>query len=157
MFDDWGKRDAREMPEHFFFGALSIDYTTAAKADTSKQDFTVCPRYWYVEVTFHCARCGEAFVFSAEEQRFWYEDLGFYVDSCAKHCPTCRRQIRELNALRQDAAALRRDADVVNKQRLISVIDALDEGGVVLSAKMANTRRVLAKQIERRQKVDGLG
>ncbi len=92
---NFGEADAKKMPAHLFHGALSIDYDSAVRADISKQDYTVCPRHWYVDATFKCADCGSEFVFSAQEQRFWYEDRRFYVDSQPKRCAACRKKERQ--------------------------------------------------------------
>jgi hypothetical protein len=87
----FGESSSREMPSHLFYGALHIDHDTAVKADIRRQDFSVCPRQWYVDAVFSCRRCGEKFRFSADEQWFWYEECRFYVDSAPRECPSCRR------------------------------------------------------------------
>lgn len=92
--DIFGSTDAKKMPPHLFYGAVSIDYTTAVRADISKQDYTVCPRHWYVDAIFKCVDCGTEFLFSAKEQHFWYEERRFYVDSYPKRCPDCRKKER---------------------------------------------------------------
>ena len=149
----FGEHDARQMPIHLFWGA-DLDYATAVRADIAQQDFTVCPRHWYVDATLRCARCSQSFVFSADQQRFWYEQLRFWVDSRAKHCTSCRQELRRLKALRHEydrevAAALARLADMKQKKRLVTVLDALDEGGVELPEQLKKNRRVLSQQIER--------
>jgi hypothetical protein len=90
----FGESDPREMPAHLFHDALKIDYDSAKCADISKQDFTVCPRHWYIDATFRCADCRSEFVFSAKEQLFWYEERKFYVDSQPKRCAACRKKER---------------------------------------------------------------
>lgn len=153
MFEHFGEDDPRKMPTHLFYGARHIDYSTAIKANISRQDFSVCPRCWYIDAAFHCAQCRKSFVFTASEQQFWYEELKFYVDSRAKHCQECRKKLRDLKKLKQEydrdiAAVLANDA-IQKKERMIAVIDALNQGGVKLSGKMNNNRRTLSKQIER--------
>lgn len=153
MLDSFGERDPRNMPRHLFSGALHLDYATAVKADVSKQNYSVCPRHWYINAAFHCARCGDAFVFTADEQKFWYEELSFWIDSRAKHCGECRRELRELKALRQEydrevSAVLMRDASLERKQRLLEVMDSLDGFGVSLPEKVCENRRILVTQIE---------
>src|SRR6185436_18703578 len=69
----FGENNPKRMPKHLFFGAQRLDYKTAQRADISKQHYTVCPRHWYVDATFICSDCGREFVFTASEQRFWYE------------------------------------------------------------------------------------
>jgi len=52
------------------------------------------PRYFYVDQGRSCIQCGEDFLFSAAEQKFWYETLKFYGTSVPVRCPECRRQKR---------------------------------------------------------------
>ena len=92
--DIFGDTDPKKMPQHFFHGAVSINYDTAVRADVSKQDYTVCPRQWYIDSTFKCMDCCKDFLFSAEEQRYWYEQRRFYVDSKPTRCPACRKKER---------------------------------------------------------------
>lgn len=63
------------------------------------------PKYFYVDEEKRCAQCGEDFVFSGKEQKFWYESLKFPFDSVAIRCPRCRRLRRSERALRQQIAA----------------------------------------------------
>jgi hypothetical protein len=153
MFDSFGKDDPRKMPDYPFSGASHLDYATAVRADVSKQNCSSCPRHWYIDATFICARRGDRFVFAAGEQQFWYEELGFWVDSQAKDCGKCRRELRDLKALRQEydrevAAALSRDADLGRKQRLLEVLDLLDRSGVKLPDGICENRGILLAQVE---------
>jgi hypothetical protein len=152
----FGESDPAGMPAHLFWENRGLDYDSAIKADISRQDFTVCPRHWYVNATFACSRCGKDFLFSAEEQRFWYEELRFYVDSQPRQCQECRIELRQLKALRQEydrvaAKAMRRESSHESKARLVAVIDALMDGGVLLPDQMIENRRILASQLERRK------
>src|SRR3990172_474214 len=99
---DFGRNDPREMPVHFFYRSLRLDYGTAVRADFERQNCSICPRYWYVNATFPCGHCGAEFTFSAAEQRVWYEDYGFWIDALPRHCLGCRRKLRELKAVRQE-------------------------------------------------------
>jgi len=151
--DGFGARDPRAMPPHFFLGALELDYDSAVKADTRKQNTTVTPRYWYIDAKVRCERCGAIFTFSAREQQAWYEEYGFYVDSFPKHCLDCRRLLREVKALRQAydrsiAQALQSDS-LEEKRRVAEVIDRFEALGERLPDKMIEQRRALARQVER--------
>ena len=156
MYDFFGQNDPQQMPPHFFWRHLRLDYDSAIKADTSKQDFSVAPRHWYIDATFECNRCHKEFCFTAAEQKAWYEDYAFYVDSCPNECQVCRREIRRLKSLWQEydreiAQALLTRTELEVKTRLASVIDELREAGEALPAKTHENREVLAKQIERRR------
>jgi hypothetical protein len=157
VFDDFGKSDSRKMPAYLFSGSLHVYHLTAVKADISRQDFSVCPRHWYIDATFRCRRCGQEFLFSVDEQKFWYEECQFWIDSMPRECPACRQALRDLKALKQEydrdvALASRRDMSTARKQRLIEVIDALVASGVGQSPKMASVRDTLIKQVERSQR-----
>ncbi len=74
----------------------------AVRGDIRKQEFCRichCPRYFYVDVGKNCVQCGQDFLFSAKEQKYWYESLKFHFDSVAIRCPKCRRRQRSEKAL----------------------------------------------------------
>lgn len=59
------------------------------------QTFGLGPaHYAYWDRPGICQDCGEAFIFSASEQRYWYEIRKFIIDSHPKQCPRCRRRRR---------------------------------------------------------------
>jgi hypothetical protein len=91
---NFGEHDPKKMPAHLFHAAVQVDYASAVRADITKQDFTVCPRHWYIDATFKCVDCGSEFPFSAKEQFFWYEERRFFVDSLPKRCALCRKKER---------------------------------------------------------------
>jgi hypothetical protein len=74
----------------------------AVRGDPRKQNLCFhchTPRYFYVNEGKTCVQCGEDFLFSAAEQKFWYENLGFYGTSVPIRCPNCRRQQRSASVL----------------------------------------------------------
>lgn len=141
------------MPGHFFYGSVRIDFESAVRADVSRQNCSVCPRYWYVDATFGCAACGRSFSFSADEQRAWYEEYGFWVDSRPKNCVACRRELRNRKRLRQEydseVARAIESGDLECKKQLADVIDQLYEAGGELPGRINENRRRLARQIEK--------
>ena len=151
LMTDFGLNDPREMPVHFFLRAVSIDYRTAVRADADRQNRSICPRYWYVDTVFPCARCGTQFTFSAAEQRVWYEEYGFWIDSVPTRCLACRHDLRELRALRaeydQTVAQVLDAGDPAARRRLAEVIDRLYEVGGELPPRITENRRRLANLI----------
>jgi hypothetical protein len=148
---DFGRDNPREMPRHLFFGTVGLDYGSAVRANVDRQNCSICPRYWYVDATFTCRECGARFTFSAAEQRVWYEDCGFWIDSLPAHCLDCRRRLRTLKAIRQEydreiAHALE-TRDVDTKNRLATLIDLLYEIGGELPPRITEHRRRLANAI----------
>lgn len=82
----------------------------AVRGDIRRQAYCrMChvPRYYYVDDERICVQCKEPFVFSAKEQKYWYETLRFWADSTAIRCLDCRRKQRSKAAIqRQLSAAL---------------------------------------------------
>jgi len=92
----------------------------AVRGDVRKQRFChMChvPKYFYLDRRRTCVECRQPFVFSAKEQKYWYERLQFHFSSEAIRCPGCRRRQRAAAALRGKLAsiraALRHDPDDV--------------------------------------------
>jgi len=148
---DFGRENPREMPEYLFRGSVRCNYDTAVRSDPDQQNCSICPRYWYVDAIFPCERCGGEFVFSAAEQRAWYEDYGFWVDSLPKHCPTCRQKLRALKSARREydehVEQVMRDGDLASRKRLAAVIDQLYELGGELPPRINENRRRLANRM----------
>ena len=83
----------------------------AVRGDVQSQHFCrMChvPRYFYVNEDKTCVQCGQDFVFSAKEQKYWYESLGFHFDATAVRCPKCRRIRRTIKALNNQLALTKR-------------------------------------------------
>jgi hypothetical protein len=55
-------------------------------------------RGYYLDVPFTCGDCGKEEVWTATQQKWWYEVAKGYVYSGATRCRTCRRGERERRA-----------------------------------------------------------
>jgi hypothetical protein len=64
---------------------------TAIAADTSRQIATV-PVTHYFDLERHCCDCQRLFIFFADEQKYWYEELGFTLNSSCVRCVECRKE-----------------------------------------------------------------
>jgi hypothetical protein len=72
-----------------------IDNGKAIKGIPSKQTFCdYSPFLAYVDSDKECKMCKQVFKFAKEEQQFWYENLGFWVQSEAINCIRCRKNRR---------------------------------------------------------------
>ena len=63
-------------------------------ADTSKHNAGYGVLDFYIDITLDCTDCGKAFVFSATEQKYWYEELRFNIASVPIRCAVCRKAMR---------------------------------------------------------------
>lgn len=149
--DTFGSTDPQLMPPHLFWRALHIDFSTAIRANITVQDYSVCPRHWYVDARFRCDACAAEFTWSAEEQRAWFETYRFYVDSRPTRCRDCRVQRRNALQLRQEYDALvsaaRAHGTREQKQRVVEIVDELERAWSGVPDKMRETRDLFRKQI----------
>jgi Probable zinc-ribbon domain len=72
------------MPE----GAIPADLTRHADPTSSN------PLLWYVEYEFTCVDCGSDEVWTAEQQKWWYEEAKGPSQSRAIRCRACRKVLR---------------------------------------------------------------
>jgi len=148
----FGYTDPRQMPPHFFWGNLGLDYSTAIRADHVAQDFTVAPRHWYIDARFRCDACRAEFVWSATEQKAWFETYRFFVDSHPRHCHSCRAKRRDAVQLRKEYDALvggaRSHGSAEQKLRVVQILDELEIHWSILPDKMRETREVFRKQLK---------
>jgi hypothetical protein len=152
--DVFGDTDPKKMPQHFFFDALAVHHETAVRARIEKQNYSVCPRHWYVDADFRCERCGSEFTWTANEQKAWFEDYFFWVDSQPCHCRECRGELRRLVELRKEydanVAAARRAGAVDQKSRIVEIVSSLEKALGKLPDKMTETKELFERQIRKR-------
>ncbi len=153
--DVFGNKRPEEMPEHFFFRALAVHYETAVRANTEQQNYSVCARNWYVDADFECQRCKQKFTWTAEEQKAWFEDYFFWVDSQPHHCRKCRVQLRRLLELRKEydvkVAAARDHGTIELKSRIVEIVSELQQVCGKLPEKMMDTMELFQRQIVKRR------
>jgi hypothetical protein len=101
---------------------------TVLLADSSKQNYSLYPRKYYVDILRTCLTCRRPFIFFAREQRYWYETLGFYVDANCVHCPVCRRNMQT------QKRRLRRYSDLLAKNKYTDedLMHLVDDGTLLL-------------------------
>jgi Probable zinc-ribbon domain len=81
---------------HWHGGRIS---ETAITADTSRQVPATVQVTHYFDCSRVCRGCERRFIFFAEEQRYWYEELRLPLEADAVRCVPCRRKVRELQVL----------------------------------------------------------
>lgn len=83
----------------------------AVSGNINKQVFSFgfdVPKYYYEDKERKCVQCGENFVFSAKEQKYWFETLQFNFNTEAIRCLSCRKQKRSEKALVNELALLKK-------------------------------------------------
>ncbi|MGI0118297.1 zinc-ribbon domain containing protein [Zooshikella sp. RANM57] len=84
---------------HWQYKADSIFPETAIEADISKQNYSTYPICIYVDIEKKCVQCQRWFIFYAQEQKYWLEYLGFYVDADCTKCIDCRKKEQSIKFL----------------------------------------------------------
>ncbi len=74
---------------------------TAVEADLERQASSPVPVLYYFDLKRKCVECGRPFIFFAEEQKYWYETLGFVLDADCVLCIDCRNRKHGLERQRR--------------------------------------------------------
>lgn len=93
--------------------AAGIDVNRAAitlRSSYGEPDFVT--RGYYVDLPFTCTDCGKPEIWTATQQKWWFEVAKGYPFSAAKRCGACRRRERErrdeARRVQQEGAARKR-------------------------------------------------
>ena len=73
---------------------------TAIAADVSRQMPATIPVTHFFDAARQCADCRSPFIFFAAEQKYWYEDLGFPLESDCIRCVPCRKKHQGVESTR---------------------------------------------------------
>jgi len=118
---------------------------TAIVADPARQSGTSFPRTHYYDIERKCRDCRRMFIFFAEEQRYWYEELHFPTDAEAVRCEPCRKSSRSLDALkaRHDDLAARQTLPLEEEHELTLARMELVEQGIFHTRVLEKVRAFL--------------
>jgi len=57
---------------------------------------------YYVDKFFYCKECDTQEVWTAKQQKWWYETAKGHIDSTAVHCKNCRNAIKNKKAQQKE-------------------------------------------------------
>ena len=134
--EDWAVQMAQESKIQWACNEC-LSNGLAHLADISKQTFCDDPPYLaFYDATHRCEDCGKEFIFGASEQRYWYEELRFWVQSRPKQCKECRKKRRvQIGANLAYQRALK-DLDETSPLSMLEVVSAAISAGYAEKAKM---------------------
>jgi hypothetical protein len=113
---------------------------TAVVADVARQRPATLHVTHYFDAKRVCRKCGGPFLFFAEEQKYWYEDLGFPLEADCLECAPCRKDEQRLRSIREKYDALLRKTVRTESDTL-----ELVEYGVLLLESSVFSVKVLPK------------
>jgi hypothetical protein len=107
----------------------------------------------YFDAKRVCRKCGRRFLFFAEEQKHWYEELGFPLEADCLECPPCRKDEQELRALhrRYDALLATPDRGAADTLELVRCAVQLVESSVFTPKALPRLRALLGPLLAHRQ------
>ena len=118
--------DAATVRESFWgYKCETIFPESAIPANLQRQSDATFPRGWYVDVLKKCRDCRRQFIFYAEEQRHWYETLGFTIDADCVRCPICRKADQTLRRRFQRFSNAIGRTDLTDDEFITLVRDAI--------------------------------
>lgn len=79
---------------------------TAVIANLHDQTPATVPVTHYFDIDKKCVDCGRNYIFFADEQKHWYEELGFKLDADSIRCVECRKEQRGLTLKQREFEAL---------------------------------------------------
>ena len=120
---------------------------TAIPADLSRQSPATVPVTHYFDVRRQCRDCGRPFIFFAAEQQYWYEELGFGLDSDCVRCIVCRKKQQGIGLKRERYEELFHVADRTAEQDLEMADGCLSlvEAHVFHKRKLQHVRAILKR------------
>ncbi len=121
---------------------------TAIAADIARQHRQDFPMPWYVDILKTCRDCGRRFIFFAEEQRYWYEQLHFKLDADCVRCPVCRKddQLRRAAFDRYTRFVGAADLSVADLRQLVVDVVLLWHEGMITDAQKVHRVKNMARQ-----------
>lgn len=155
--DFFGNTDPRKMPKHLFGGAIHLNYKTAIRGNPENQNYSVCPRHWFIDADFKCVSCRREFTWTAREQRKWFENYYFWIDSTPRLCKDCMAIRKHLESIRKEYDSLVGEAQskdaFAQKRRIIEIVSELESAFTHLPEKLIETKRLFERQIQKAQQV----
>ena len=113
---------------------------TAVEADIEKQAPATIHVTHYFDSKRICRKCGANFIFFAEEQRYWYEELGFPLESDLVDCINCRKHEHKLKESRQEYERL-----IGKESRSKKETERMIEDGIFLVEEDVFSNKLLPK------------
>ncbi|NNJ24367.1 zinc-ribbon domain containing protein [Alienimonas chondri] len=118
---------------------------TAIAADLAKQTPATFAVTHYFDLEGRCRDCKRPYIFFAAEQQYWYEELGFGLDSGCVRCVACRKAQQEVARNRETYETLYHVPDRDERQAF-KMADAclfLIERGVFATRQFQRVRMLL--------------
>ncbi len=131
------------LSSHWRYDSVKYFLETAIRADITKQNYSEYPRKIYVDIEVVCDKCNREFIFFAKEQQYWFEELGFYIDSHGTHCFECRKRLKQVAVMQKRYQQLVETKNRSDEQslELKKVANELFKQGYIKDKRLLNNRQ----------------
>jgi len=118
---------------YWAYKAHNIFPKSVIPADEKKQNYAMYPRRFYVDQEKQCITCDRWFLFFAKEQKYWFEELNFYIDADCVKCVECRKSDQELKrkALKYQSLISKNDRTENETKELKKLAQDLFDSGYI--------------------------
>ncbi len=144
-------------PHNDFAGGIHLHWhstpesripNTAIAADIARQHPSMYPVTHYYDEKRICTVCDKSFIFFAQEQKYWYEDLKFPLEVACTRCVYCRKKTQWIarNKARYDELFHKNDKSADEALEMASCCLSLIEEGY-FTKKQEKQVRTLIKSV----------
>lgn len=117
---------------------------TAVAADVQAQTAATIPVTHYFDLERVCVDCDSPFIFFAEEQKHWYEKLGFKLDADCVRCIRCRKKQQRIAGQRRTYETMfHMDRSVEQNLQMADACLSLIEAGAFPKRRLETVRMLL--------------
>ena len=82
------------------------------------------PTYFYLDQALDCVQCEQAFVFTAKEQKQWFEEMKVHIRTRCLRCPACRARRHSKRVLQRNLSEAMTDFEKEPDNELINLLVA---------------------------------
>lgn len=117
-----------------------IDTGKAIQSNFEKQTYCdFVPHLAYYDKKITCKTCKEDFIFTKEEQQYWYEKLQFWVQGECVNCKKCRKKKRDISVIDTELSNILKDKSKMSAADFDRVIEIYTLIGKTEKAKEYST------------------
>jgi hypothetical protein len=143
--------------EYSWSGTSKVISGTAVLANADKQAHALYPLSHYFDLERVCLDCDKPFLFFAEEQQYWYEELKFALNADCVRCALCRKSMHVLQQVRyryEELEGLEARSESLEHELAETRLTLIEEG--VFSLKQADAVRAFFNRFPGNDQVESM-
>jgi hypothetical protein len=131
----------RELDNWFWACDQCLKSGRALRADTGRHKISLGTSFAaYVDRPFQCDDCGQPSLFSAAEQKYWFETLQFLIWVYPKQCAPCRKKRRQGVTMQKALQKALKTLDPTDAKQMEEVAKLYEAIGIEAKAALYRAR-----------------